>query len=566
MKLRKSAKFMLAVCVSVVTAGHAAVIEKPAVMKEAMVTATISDLHGFINGVGSVAVQIDPTMSGAAIKTALGSMVGDLGLNGFESGKGLAVVMLDPENFFAVAEISADKQEFYTLAAEGMDLAAKYQGGLLVVCMDPLQLDRFVGMAPAVQQQLLSKRSPSLKVSCSPAALTTQFGDLIDMGMEELFSEVVSGLSGTEAAPVVKILEAELRVLLSVVKQCEAYEFEVTPVDGSVRIEETCVAVAGSRLEKLLKAPKINKANSQIHAGLLGGGAIAVDGLMANPDAFTTFINDEAMALAKEMKISESDLSKWLNTINKWKGLYGGSFTGTMSFGGDSFIDVREVVEIKDADKTMALLSSMKSDMAPIFDLYEELGVPMTMDYKENARTYKGTKIHQIIFDFSEQPEEVQMALEMMKLTDLTVEYAVVDNKMVSTMGGSMDQLIDRITSKNIATQPLLARSVFPADAVLYADIDLLKYIEGIISLIPEEAGMEEAAMEQVMSILQTLRGVDPISMAAYVENGAAMGSVIIPKSLIAKVVTAIQEAQSAAEAEFEAMMMEMSSDTEMDM
>ena len=557
MKLRKSAKFILAVCVSVVTAAHAAVIEKPAVMKEAMVTATISDLHGFINGVGSVAVQVDPTMSGAAIKTGLGSMVGDLGLNGFESGKGLAVVMLDPENFFAVAEISADKQEFYTLAAEGMDLAAKYQGGLLVVCMDPLQLDRFVGMAPAVQQQLLSKRSPSLKVSCSPAALTTQFGDLIDMGMEELFSGVKSELDGTEAASVVKILEAELRVLLSVVKQCNAYELELTPVDGSVRIDETCVAVAGSRLEKLLKAPKINKPNSQIHAGLLGGGAIAFDGLMSNPDAFTTFINDEAMALSKEMKINESDLSKWLNAVNKWKGLYGGSFTGTMSFGGDSFIDLREVVEIKDADKTMALLSSMKRDMmAPILDLYEELGVPMTMDFKENARTYKGTKIHQIIIDFSDLPEEAQMALEMMKLTDLTVEYAVVDNKMVSTLGGSMDQLIDRITSKNIASQPLLARSVFPADAVLYADIDVPAYFEGLFSLIPDDADMEE-----MLPILQNLRGADPITMAAYVENGAAMGSVNIPKSLIAKIVMTIQEAQRAAEAEFEAMMMEMEMD-----
>lgn len=557
MKLRKSAKFMLAVCVSVVTAGHAAVIEKPAVMKEAMVTATISDLHGFINGVGSVAVQIDPTLSGAAIKTALGSMVGDLGLNGFESGKGLAVVMLDPENFFAVAEISADKQEFYTLAAEGMDLAAKYQGGLLVVCMNPLQLDRFVGMAPAVQQQLLSKRSPSLKVSCSPAALTTQFGDLIDMGMEELFSGVKSELDGTEAASVVKILEAELRVLLSVVKQCNAYELELTPVDGSVRIDETCVAVAGSRLEKLLKAPKINKPNSQIHAGLLGGGAIAFDGLMSNPDAFTTFINDEAMALSKEMKINESDLSKWLNAVNKWKGLYGGSLAGTMSFGGDSFIDLREVVEIKDADKTMALLSSMKRDMmAPILDLYEELGVPMTMDFKENARTYKGTKIHQIIIDFSDLPEEAQMALEMMKLTDLTVEYAVVDNKMVSTLGGSMDQLIDRITSKNIASQPLLARSVFPADAVLYADIDVPAYFEGLFSLIPDDADMEE-----MLPILQNLRGADPITMAAYVENGAAMGSVNIPKSLIAKIVMTIQEAQRAAEAEFEAMMMEMEMD-----
>ncbi|MBN2704444.1 MAG: hypothetical protein JXR23_09565 [Pontiellaceae bacterium] len=560
MKLHKSAKFMLAVCVSVVTAGHAAVIEKPAVMKEAMVTATISDLHGFINGVGSVAVQVDPTLSGAAMKTVFGSMVGDIGLNGFEAGKGLAVVMLDPQNFFAVAEISADKQEFYSIAFESMNLAAKYEGGLLVICMDPLQLDRFVAMAPAVQQQLLSKRSPSLKVSCSPAALTTQFGDLIDMGMKELFNQLALELSETEAAPVGKILEAELRVLLSVVKQCEAYELEVTPIDGSIRIDETCDAVAGSRLEKLLNAPKINKPNSKIQSGLLGGGAIAVDGLMANPDALTTFMNDEAMALTKEMKIDEKDISKWLNYMNKWTGLYGGSFAETISFGGDSFFDIRVIEEIKDADKALAMMNSMEDDMAPIFDFYEELGIPMTVNFNENARTYKGTQIHQIVFDFSDLPEEAQMAMEMLKLTDLTMEYAVVDNKMIYTMGGSMDELIERIKSKNIASQPLLARSIFPADAVLYADVDIFKYLEGILSIMPEEAGMEEA-----MPVLQVLRGADPITMAAYVENGAAMGSVNIPKSLIAKIVMAIQEAQRTAEAEFEAMMMEMSSDMEMD-
>ncbi|MBN2685230.1 MAG: hypothetical protein JXR40_08110 [Pontiellaceae bacterium] len=552
MKLRKSAKLILAVCVSVVTAGHAAVIEKPAVMKEAMVTATISDIHGFINGAGSVAVQIDPTLSGAAIKTVLGSMVGDIGLNGFEAGKGLAVVMLNPESVFAVAEISEDKQEFYSIAAESMDLATKYEGGLLVVCMDPLQLDRFVELAPAVQQQLLSKRSPSLKVTCSPAALTTQYTDIIDSGMTELLNAMSSELGGTEAAPVAKILEAELRVLLSVVKQCEAYELEITPADGSVRIDETCVAVAGSRLEKLLKAPKINQPNSKIQSGLLGGGAIAIDGLMANPDALTTFITDEAMALTKEMDVKEEDISKWLNYVNKWKGLSGGSFAETISFGGKSFIDVRAIEEIKDADKTLAMMNSMEDDMAPIFDFYKKLGIPMTMDFNENARTYKGINIHQIIFDFSEMPEEAQMALEMLKMTNLTMEYAIVDNKMVYTMGGSMNQVIDRVTSSSKAFVPLLARSVFPAGADFYMDFDVVKYVEGIISVMPEEAGMEEA-----LPILQSLRGAAPITMAAYVEDGAAMGSLNIPKSLIAKVVVAIQEIQQMAMAEMEAMMME---------
>lgn len=558
MKLHKSAKFILALCVSAVTAGHAAIIEKPAVMKEAMLTATISDLHGFINGVGSVAVQIDPTLSGAALKTVIGIQVGDLGLNGFEKGKGLAVVMLDPENFFAVAEISPEKQEFYAVAAEGMNLASKYEGGLFVVCMDPLQLDRFVAMAPAVQQQLLSKRSPSLKVTCSPAALTTQYDALIQMGMQEMIQSLQMLSAEAGGVQVTQILEAEIRVLLSIAKQCEAFEIEITPSEGSIRIDETCVAIAGSNLEKLLKAPKVNKANPKIQSGLLGDAAIGIDGLMANPDALNTFITDEAMALTKEMNIKEEDISKWLNYVNKWKGLYGGSFAETISFGGKSFIDVRVIEEVKDADKVLAMMNSLESDVGPIMDLYKKLGMPITIDFKENVREYKGTQISQIAFDFSELEPEMKMALDMLNLSNLTMEYTVVDGKMLSIMGGAMDQVIDRVKNSNTAIKPLLARSTFPAGGEMYADVDMVKYMEGIISILPKEAGMEE-----VLPILQSLQGAEPITMAAYVENGAAMGSINIPKSLIAKIVVAIQEAQRMAQEQMEAMMMEMDMDSD---
>ena len=69
MSIAKKAKLILAVCTAFTGMAGAAVVEKPSVMPDTMGCVVVSDLHGFIDGAGSVAAQVNPMMSGTP-KTA----------------------------------------------------------------------------------------------------------------------------------------------------------------------------------------------------------------------------------------------------------------------------------------------------------------------------------------------------------------------------------------------------------------------------------------------------------------------------------------------------------------
>ena len=77
-------------------------IAEPATLDDALVTVTISDVPGFLDGAGGVASQVNPMANGPMMKALLGGQLGDPELKGFAPGKGLSLVVLDSETQFIV--------------------------------------------------------------------------------------------------------------------------------------------------------------------------------------------------------------------------------------------------------------------------------------------------------------------------------------------------------------------------------------------------------------------------------------------------------------------------------
>ena len=92
MNIAKHTKAILAVCISMTSLAGAALVEKPSVMPNTMGCVVVSDVHGFIDGAGSVAAQISPMMNGMMIKSMLGMQLGDPGLAGIAPGDRKSVV------------------------------------------------------------------------------------------------------------------------------------------------------------------------------------------------------------------------------------------------------------------------------------------------------------------------------------------------------------------------------------------------------------------------------------------------------------------------------------------
>ena len=142
-------------------------IEKPITLDEAMLTLTVSDFQGFLDETGTVVSQIAPMMGGSMLKTVLGSKLGDPALAGFAPSNGLAVVMLNPTNLFAVAEVESAQAASYIQSLQSFGLIAKQQSGLLLIAKNEAQLaaaEPLVGK-DANSAASMSSKSPPAAVS-----------------------------------------------------------------------------------------------------------------------------------------------------------------------------------------------------------------------------------------------------------------------------------------------------------------------------------------------------------------------------------------------------------------
>ena len=522
---------------------RAADIAKPSTLPGAMATVTVSDLHGFIDGMGKVTSQFSPTMNGETLTALLGVELGDPDLSGIPPGKGLAMVMMDPTNVFVVVEALESQLPTYTAALSDNGMQSRYSQDVLIVAPGEEQVALGVGLVSAVKETLLSRRTPELKITTRPASIIEENREdiegLLDV-MPEMMNMLQAGTEDTSLEGAMKILQAEIGMLLSIAGQCDTFEISMIPTGTSIQIAETIAARPSSPLAALLNAPAVNQPNSVVRAGLAGDAAIAIEGVMANPDALTAFMCNELEPIMKAFDLDADTLASWDEMMKSSMGLYAGSFSETLTFGGDSFMNLAYVVEIKDEDAALEYLKKSMSDIAPMLALYENLGMPMTMEFKEDAREHSGVKIHQFKVAI-DMPDEQMAALEAMNmnLSNMSFDIALCNHLMLYTMGETkIETLIDRVRDEDFDVKPLQARQVYPDGGFYYCDVDVAKYLSGLGSIIPQDPSNPLPQMAVMLS------GAEPVTSAGFQNDGSVMWSINLPVSLMVKISEAVEMLQ----------------------
>lgn len=554
-------KWIKGICLAVVVglfAGNATMagseIEKPVVLDDALLTVTVSDLHGLIDGVGTVASQISPMMNGTMLKSMIGMQIGDPGLTGIAPGKGLAVVALDPTNVFAIIEMSEAQFPSCTNALAMAGMLSKYSAGVLIVGGTAEQIAQGAGYADAVKSILLAKRSPTLRVALKPSDSIAKNDEKIQ-GLLQMMPMMMGmglqqdpGTSPEAIKGITKVLEGEVRILLSLAKQIESAEITLAPANGSIRITEVYSPVSGSNLAAFCNSPKVNQWNPKLHSGLLGEGAILIDFCFANPEALSSLYMAEADQLVKEMKLDAEQTKGFMDSMKKWMAICGGTGCESIQFGDASF-GANILMEVVDEAAALELLKTMQADMAGFTKLYEDMGMPMSFEFKENVREYASVKIHQLKMNISMEQMSAteQEPFAAMGLTNMQYEIAITDGIMAYAMGeGGIEWLIDQIKEPKASAPALKARSVYPADAGFYCDVNMGKYMAFIAAFMPETAG------NPLPQFAAMLKDAEPVTMAGYRNSGRLMCSVNIPGDLLAKIgqiamQTQMQQAQSPA-------------------
>ncbi|MDF7825116.1 hypothetical protein P4B35_13920 [Pontiellaceae bacterium B12227] len=545
MKWIKSITVLTVLTATVLQSGAA--VEKPVVMDEAMLSVTVSDFHGLMDEVGGVAAQVSPMMNGPMIKSMLGMQLGDPGLAGIPVGSGLSIVALDMTNIFAVVEVAEAQSASYISTAQSKGMMAKYVNGALILASSEAVLAKGAAKSDAVKNVLLAKRSPTLKIAMQPVAIMDRNKEAIDGFMQMLPALMGQsmmqqpGATLDSTASITKLLEGELRVLLSVAGQCDKVEVIVAPKDGSIKLSETFIPKAGTPLAALVNAPVKAEPNPKIQAGLLGDAAIKYDFHYANVDALGDFVSSEALKLVQEMNLEDINVDATIAAMQKWLDIYGGTGCEVVDFGEDGKMKVRYVTEISNEAKALDALKSMSTDMAPFLKLYEELGIPMALEFKENVREAAGTKVHQFVLkmDFTSMPAEQKEQMAGMGLDNMVYELAITDGKMFYSEPGAIEGLIQAVKAGK-STSKLQARTDYPAGGFYYFDLDMGAYMAFVAMMMPEVP--EAAMMKQQMATM--FDGVPPITSAGFKKDGCVQWGITIPGELLAKYGQMIMMAQ----------------------
>ncbi|MBT3296968.1 MAG: hypothetical protein HN919_15715 [Verrucomicrobia bacterium] len=529
-----------------ITTAKGAQIEKPAVLQEALLSLTISDFHGMLDGLGSTASQVSPMMNATTLKSLLGMQLGDPELAGIAAGKGLAVVALDPKTIFGVIELSAAQLAPYTnkLAATGMQ--SHYTKGLLVVGKTAAAVQKGIAAAPRVRATLLAHRTPTLRIAMQPAGYITANSEKIDgmmqmmpamMGQSMQAQAKAQGQSPEAMQGITRLLEGELRVLLSIMKQVQAMEITLAPGGGSLRIDKVLEPVAGSRLAALVSAPRQNQWNPKIQSGAAGSAAFMLDFLIENSDALSAFVAAETASLVSQMKLEGAEVKRISEYMQKCMGICGGTVSESIFGGTTPGLSLDYIMEVSDEKAALALLRNMQAELKAtgFMDLYADMGMPMSFEFKENTRQYKGVGIHRLTTKISmeQMPEMQRQQFEAMNLSNMKYEVAILDGIMAYTMGDTrMESVIDGIRNPKAGIAPLRARTVFPAGGFYYGDIDMGRYMEFVSSFMP---AMPATPMPLEM-ISKLLKGAEPITSAGHKSGGLVQWSMNMPADLLARI------------------------------
>ena len=168
-------------------------------------------------------------------------------------------------------------------------------------------------------------------------------------------------------------------------------------------------------------------------------------------------------------------------------------------------------------------------------DFYTDMGMPMSFEFKEKVRQYKGVSIHQFRTEISmDQMMPVQrQQMAAMNLTNMLYEVAILDGLIAYAMGNTtMESIIDSIKGSTPGPSSLAARRIFPAGGFYYGDTDIGRYLEFVSSMMPKMPG-NPMPFDQIGIALQ---GAPPITSAGHSGGGMVQWSLNVPADLLAKI------------------------------
>jgi len=534
--------------------GEQVTIEVPKMLDRALVTVAIGDMMGLIDNAGVLAAKVAPGMDAAGIKAKLGALVNDPDIeSSFPPGSGMVVAVLESGGWVTLVEINPEVADTYVQKLAEQGPVAETVRGVLLIGANQEGLTAAKGVLGEVSKNMLAGAGkPTVEVTVNLPKILERYDEQIQGWIQTLPAMVgmFQSAAGTGQQTqemmqnTARILEGELRTIYYLAKQVELLHFNLEPQDNGLRINKTVVSLPGTELAALLNAP-VAPFPVDLMTILPGKGAMR-GAYSLNMEAFADFAEKVANAILDQMNITGSKREGFINWTKKSIAVYGDGAAMDMMIPGASMISGSFIAKIKDPSIVLKFLESMEEEFeaSGLLAFYESMGMPMKFEIMKDVRQHNGVAIHVMKTEVEMTNIPAAEAEKMRELIgDMAYDIAILDDAVIYAIGPQpIEEIIDAAKAgSNPEARPLAAQSVFAPGAKAYFDIG----IGELVNLMAKSMAMSMPSdtPNPFMGIAAMFKDVEPVTLAAYLQQGKIKASLMIPISLFEKIGQAVQGA-----------------------
>ncbi len=491
------------------------------------VVATIGDLQGLIDSIGAFTSQLDPSMNADTIRM-LGGQFGDPGFSAFSKGAGIAVIVEDVDRILIALEAQGEKRAMYAgmLGTMGMTPGQNAEGPLMVATAP----DMIEGAASAAAKAALAAANRGrLEIGFELVPIVQKHWPRLRM-MSDMLPALYEGMDMAYAG---KILQGEALFLLNMMEEMERLDLAIDVNGDGLMFDSMVKPVAGTALASVVSACERTADPSLLNRiGTTGG--MRMVGIFPS-QAMTSYFMGEFTKLAAQMSLGE-EIQK---EVERFGSMYGDLFGDQMaaSLYGDTIFDGTMVFKgVKDVDRLYKAWEEYAKVMSEgaISEAYAKMGQKWTYNFQRNARKIGEASVQRLTMKMELTGEaangpEAEMKRAIMG-DGMKFEFASpAEGTIVAAMGKV--PLESLMSGNTAAPKPLAALAAHGSGGFFYADAD---FGQGIKSMAPMFQGMPGGPEPEVIEMIATMLGEQPMTMAMYAKGGEVRSTFRIPASLFA--------------------------------
>jgi len=523
----------------------------PLTVPDLAVAVRVNRFDQLLPKVAALASQIMPSITADALKAQLGAAVQDPTLAGLDQTRSAMLCVFDPPGrreadptgsrepvVVGLLPVTSDQ---YKTKLQGMPNTYVYQkegGKTLLLAQNEAAAVSGRQALDQLDPLLAQPMNSDLSVYVNVELLMTRHAADIEAAFKQMteMMEQIQQMGPPRGGPDTTFFTMLMRCLLGVGKEVRDLGVDLTLTKDGLELGGTSRAKAGTALAKALDQPIVP--DTSLLAYVPGTGSIigfdggdnfkAADYFAAKldeafaattgPAASKIKVADIKAAMVEPMRLSRATAFDILGTS-------GGTINGV------------SIVEITDPAAYLNTLRNTAKNM-------KAMGTDATVAFKENARNYKGTPIHQMVLDIN-IPQQAEMppfmAPILKALTHMESEIAVVGNYVIQDMGGKrIDAVIDALKAKKpLWTPSLNAQAIFPKEGTLYMDILPGRLVAWGVQVAQPFLGPMLSAMgpegEAMLARFKTLQ-TKPISIYGAVNQGKVQLRINVPIDPVIKI------------------------------